>query len=1500
MKAAGHELKGLMEYMDCRVKGLHFPLMVLVDYRGYRLIAESILPLGPNTLIYGSSDGGRTTHADVPEMNARMEAAANILNLKGHYVYNWERTEKILIHGPIDIEGHLGKDNRFYVLDTARVFPPQTPAEGVKGSFLYRLLRPELVKNNSVALSSDAFSRWPIEGSQQHNAEVVAATKRMKEVLCKEFGQWLDECFGSKEQEEEETQQHKKDSSPNDLVRREQFAKLVNQAHRKGINVLCLGIVRSHVHSSFTRALVFTEIVARTCKNILRAQLRKLKSSKEEDYHRIVLRYFNILFSNTPSSAQYWATCLPQSIAQRFPSTFQPQELLQLQLSMKHDTDGAPNNVVSSSTSAQSLSPSSSSAKEKRRRGSRHEEKDATEQQQKEDEDNSILFLEQNKGRLGWDLRDALLTRALFQRLQDIAGVSFKRSVLEEKFEQEPVGNKKAVNIIDSDARGDVRQQKLQPLLRIPLTQGDLVDMFAVVKHTHRISFEEGTALSVQAATKTGDRKAEKYFQIANEKFQAGLRIKPDDYRALHNWGLSLSLQAMAKQGAEADALFTLAEQKFKDALTVNPKDDRALFLWGNMLCERSRKLKDESDLLQKAITPTPSQKRKQDDAHKQGNVEEESKIKEEKKQQKTTKQDNNEATTQSDDAVHALLVLACKKYQQSHSINSNNPELLYNWGNVLLYRAKLESGNSELYKHAVQKYSLVHSLKPSSYTALKNWSVALSKYARSKKRSPRRADALFSAAEDKFSECIKIKPNDYEVYFNWGNTLYRQALMADPKTRNIGTTYMLLLRAAQKYLHALFITPNYFNALYNWGKVLHSQLALVGAESSSSSLSAASSGSSTLSPKISRLHINLAHVIDLYLFLFCHTVIAFGPLQIKLKPLLALAASSKVNIKRRALGLLNELSASSSLVANSSFASQIRREAAYCVGLVLKNNSVSSEALPNFDATKIPIMEEQEEELTSTESEALKEMQKMVEALVQKLQHKTAQDKRPTLLPSGLSLREYKVTIEDFDVLTIMGESSFERELLVRHRLLQSKHFLSIINKKILQERLNNDAAKLQQEANDIPIKLDKIVTHPFLLPVQWTIDTEDHFFIIYQTLHNEDTLESILFERKEPQQTKTETEKVKEKAEKHAVGTTLILPESLVVFYAAEIVLALQHLHALGFVFGALAPSNVYISAEGHIILAKFYFKRPKKDSIEQVHAIHNPSTSDCYISPEELSGGAYDKTTDWWQLGNLIYQMLFGVAPFHCEDISKKLERVMNKEHVFSLEDAAGVSTDARSLLLQLLQHDPDKRIRGDDIKHHPFFADIDWNALEQKKISPPGKPVCSKSREKARGNMSKSSASLFASTQQKEDDDEEASWRMSLSEFDRFLLLDDESFEMAPTMVANLKKGRFRGWTLVAPKGTFSSSSSRTSSTADLLLQTSSTTEQQHPQQNQDLPTNLTKTKKTKKKGAAKQAEDKEGVVRPTHKTKSSKNPVGVKQQDKEEGRKKKARKTRKNA
>lgn len=92
-----------------------------------------------------------------------------MLNLKGEYVYNSEKSKKTLLHLSSDIEGnqyllitppltskgHKGKDNRFYLVDTARLCPPSAPKSGVKGSFLINHLRPGTIYTIVIFVVSD-------------------------------------------------------------------------------------------------------------------------------------------------------------------------------------------------------------------------------------------------------------------------------------------------------------------------------------------------------------------------------------------------------------------------------------------------------------------------------------------------------------------------------------------------------------------------------------------------------------------------------------------------------------------------------------------------------------------------------------------------------------------------------------------------------------------------------------------------------------------------------------------------------------------------------------------------------------------------------------------------------------------------------------------------------------------------------------------------------------------------------------------------------------------------------------------------------------------------------------------------------------------------------------------------------------------------------------------------------------------------------------------------
>lgn len=149
MKAAGHELKGLMSYYNCRIKKKKDTIITFDYSRRSALTCSSDgnyrLPRVPfvgcfgashrkvnnllrynnhllcRQLIYGSRDAGKTVYATNTQMNQLMRSAAVKMNLKAHIVGKQHTT----LHSCGDIEGHLGKDDRLYLLDFARVFPPQ-------------------------------------------------------------------------------------------------------------------------------------------------------------------------------------------------------------------------------------------------------------------------------------------------------------------------------------------------------------------------------------------------------------------------------------------------------------------------------------------------------------------------------------------------------------------------------------------------------------------------------------------------------------------------------------------------------------------------------------------------------------------------------------------------------------------------------------------------------------------------------------------------------------------------------------------------------------------------------------------------------------------------------------------------------------------------------------------------------------------------------------------------------------------------------------------------------------------------------------------------------------------------------------------------------------------------------------------------------------------------------------------------------------------------------
>lgn len=125
--APRNDLRGVQVYNAVDVEGLCTLGTVIVDYRGYRITAQSIIPgilerEQEQSVVYGSIDFGKTILNNDKYLDMLNKAATH-LKILPHYVMN-EKGEAIELCSSVECKGIIGNDKRYYILDLLRTFPP--------------------------------------------------------------------------------------------------------------------------------------------------------------------------------------------------------------------------------------------------------------------------------------------------------------------------------------------------------------------------------------------------------------------------------------------------------------------------------------------------------------------------------------------------------------------------------------------------------------------------------------------------------------------------------------------------------------------------------------------------------------------------------------------------------------------------------------------------------------------------------------------------------------------------------------------------------------------------------------------------------------------------------------------------------------------------------------------------------------------------------------------------------------------------------------------------------------------------------------------------------------------------------------------------------------------------------------------------------------------------------------------------------------------------------
>lgn len=283
-------------------------------------------------------------------------------------------------------------------------------------------------------------------------------------------------------------------------------------------------------------------------------------------------------------------------------------------------------------------------------------------------------------------------------------------------------------------------------------------------------------------------------------------------------------------------------------------------------------------------------------------------------------------------------------------------------------------------------------------------------------------------------------------------------------------------------------------------------------------------------------------------------------------------------------------------------------------------------------------------------------------------------------------------ITIEDFELIKTLGRGAHGKVLLCERRNLPGDRYAL----KIIKKQHIIDANQFEHTLAE-KIILSSL-NHPFLVSLKYAFQTDEKIYFVMEFMKGGELFQHL---RRYKSFTEEQTK-----------------------FVAACIVLALGHLHNHNFIYRDLKPENVLMDERGFAKLTDFGLAKHLDVSDVAFTFCGTPE----YLAPEVILDKGCNRPADWWSLGILVYEMLYGLPPFYSKDVQEMYKKTILDPLKF--KPRPNISDEAKDFIAGLLVKAPSKRLGSAadnlEVMNHAWFKDINWIKLMDRKLTPPFNP------------------------------------------------------------------------------------------------------------------------------------------------------------------------------